>query len=128
MEINTNEINEISFSSFLAGCLLVKNSISNSELCNISSDFTIKYDVYFGDDSNDYNYEHIKWLFSEGPGFVLNEKYNDIIELENGRKMTVYDYLYNYTHVFVKSYFDLPDHYDPDYKWEMDVSSKKRRS
>ena len=128
MQINNNEINEIPFSSFLAGCLLVKNSISNSELCNISADFTVKYDVFFGEDYKDYNYENIKWLFSDRFKFELNKNYNDIIKLENGREMSVYEYLYNFTHVFVKSYFNLPPVYDPNYKWEMEPSTKKRRS
>lgn len=125
MDINNTEI---PFSSFLAGCLLVKNSISNSELCNISSDFTIRYGVYYGEDNEDINYKHISVLFSEGYRFELKYGYNDIIKLNNGRKISVYDYLYKHTHVLVKAYFNLPCNYDPNYKWEMESSVKKKRS
>lgn len=128
MEIN-NDINnnEIPFSSFLAACLLVRRSISNSELCNISSDFTVKYGVYFGEDSNDVDYEHISFLFSEGSGFELKYGYNDLIKLNNGRKISVYDYLYKYTHPWVRTYFDLPCNYNPSYIWNMESSIKKIR-
>lgn len=126
--MNNNEINEVPFSSFLAGLLLVKSSVSYSELCNISSDFRINYYVCYGDDTKDVNYDRISWLFSDSPGFRLLKKYNDIIKLEDGREITVYEYLYKYTHVFVKSYFNLPDKYDPNYKWEMENYQKKIRS
>ena len=125
MDVNNNGI---PFSSFLAGCLLIKNSISNSELCNISSDFTIRSNVYFEDDNKDYNYDRISFLFSEGSKFELKYKYNDIIKLTNGEKITVYKYLYNYTHDMVIKYFKLPDEYEPNFKWEMDTTTKKRRS
>ena len=129
--MNTNNDinnNEIPFSSFLAGCLLVRKSISNSELCNISSDFTVKYGVYFSDDSKDENYEHINFLFSEGSRFELNCGYNDLIKLNGGRKISVYDYLYKYTHPWVRTYFDLPCNYEPGYMWDMEETTKKRRS
>ena len=121
MDINNNGISVIPFSSFLAGCLLHQKSISNSELCNISSEFALKYDVYFGNDDDDYAYEEIKWLFSEGSGFELLKDYDDVIKLDNGREIIVYEYLYKYTHVFVKAYFNLSNK-------EMPVTAKKKRS
>lgn len=101
MEIN----NEIAFSSFLAGVLLTRGSITYLEFSILEADFTNKYNVDYSE--NDFNYDKISNIFYiDKHGFHLKYNLNETV-MVNKMIVNVYDYLYECTNQIVRDYFDI---------------------
>lgn len=102
--------NEMSFSSFLAGELLFNKRVSMVELSKVMNDFSVKYNFYISDHSNDFD-KLIR--FVEFNGDFIELKYNYDFELRTGDKViTLYDYLYDFTTREVREYFGISDRED----------------
>lgn len=120
-------VNIMPFSSFLAGVFLVRKDISDLELASLWTHFQNEMNVEFSDELEDRGLIKLKNFYYEDSGFHLGGKYDDVIFVGNN-KYTVYEYLYGFTNELVRNYFNLPKKYSPDFKWEMDISTKKSRS
>ncbi len=102
--------NEMSFSSFLAGELLFNKSVSMIDLTRLMHDFSMKYNFYISDHSNDFD-KLIRFVDFNGDFIEL--KYNYDFELQLGDKViSLYDYLYDFTTKDVREYFGIPDRED----------------
>lgn len=100
---------EVSFSSFIAGVLLVYNKITNLELSILMSKFEYEYQIDFSQDYLDYNYNILCNLFvNDENGFKLCVKHNDIVTIDN-LNCTVYDYLYGFTTSDIRKFFNIPE-------------------
>lgn len=100
---------EVYFSSFLAGVLMVQQSISNTELSFLMAKFECENDVSFCDDYFDVNYRFMNILFEQDDnGFKLLLKYDDNIVID-GNSMTVYDYLHSFTDDVVRVFFNIEE-------------------
>lgn len=101
--------NAVSFSSFLAGVLLVHKRIGNLELSILMSKFECENQVDFLQDYLDYDYSLIcNYFNNDAHGFRLNVEYDDIIVFNN-INYTVYDYLYSFTTIDIRSFLNIPE-------------------
>ena len=120
---------KVPFSSFLAGALLVNGRISYIEIAMLWTEFENKYNAQFIQESEDFNYGLLKRFFKENinVGFFLNGKYTDVDNGFGGR--TIYECLYSFTNEYVREFFgNLPDKYDPYFKWDKDNDVNRKRS
>ena len=90
---------EVPLSSFMAGLLLCRRSITYSELSNEMSRFIYTITEPNGD------FNKIATLINDdNKTFTLKYDYTDIIN-----NMTIYDYLYSLTDSDVRKYFGIPE-------------------
>lgn len=90
---------EVPLSSFMAGLLLCRRSITYSELSNEMSRFIYTITEPDGD------FKKIAMVINDdNKTFTLKYDYTDIIN-----NMTIYDYLYSLTDYDVRNYFGIPE-------------------
>jgi len=102
---------EVTFSSFLAGMLLLKKDIKYSEISLQMSLFQLNYNVDVVDDEDlqfaCYETDIFsQLLFFDDNGIHLIKDYNDF-EFVNNSLVTVYDYLYSITNDDIRKYFNI---------------------
>ena len=90
---------EVPLSSFMAGLLLCRRSITYSELSTEFSNFI--YSI--AEPDGDFNKIAVV-LNDDNKTFTLKYDYTDIIN-----NMTIYDYLYSLTDSDVRKYFGIPE-------------------
>ena len=90
---------EVPLSSFMAGLLLCRRSITYSELSTEFSNFIYSIAEPDGD------FKKIAVVINDDcKSFTLKYDYTDIIN-----NMTIYDYLYSLTDYDVRNYFGIPE-------------------
>lgn len=92
-----------SFTSFLAGVLYTRRTITNFDFFELMNEFEKCYNVtiYSGDD--------IKIpIYLEDKGIRLQRDYSDIVVIDNNR-ITVKEYLYSLMTPNVQDFFRIPD-------------------
>ena len=90
---------EVPLSSFMAGLLLCRSSITYSELSNEMSRFIYTITEPNGD------FNKIATLINDDcKSFTLKYDYTEMIN-----NMTIYDYLYSLTDSDVREYFNIPE-------------------
>lgn len=98
------QIIEESFNSFLAGVFLTRNCINNFEFFNLMSTFEERYNVDIISDDKDLCVS----IYLDDVKMKLRNGLSDVITINN-REITVYDYLYSFTSLNVRSFFNIPD-------------------
>jgi len=93
---------EVLFSSFMAGLLLCRKSITYLEIANEISDFQ-NYGYSLIEPCGDFN-KISPLLVEENMSFILKYDYTEMIN-----NMTIYDYLYGLTCKEVRKYYGLPE-------------------
>lgn len=102
-----DDYKKVSFSSFLAGALLVNKNICILDLIKYMNDFCNKYDVYVSDRKNGNN--GLDMLINITDNFIdLKYDYESYILLD-GKNVLVSDYLYSLTSFEVREYFNIPE-------------------
>jgi len=97
-------ITDESFNSFLAGVFLTRNCINNFEFFNLMSMFEEKYNVDIISDDKDLCVS----IYLDDIKMKLRNELSDVITINN-KQITVYDYLYSFTSLNVRSFFNIPD-------------------
>lgn len=108
MEVDVN--NEMSFSSFLAGALLLNRSVSMVDLSKSMHDFSVRYNSDISDRSNDFNLL-INFVNFNGLFIELKYDYDAEFQIEDNM-VTMYDYLYSFTKPEVREYFGIGEKED----------------
>lgn len=123
-----SEVQNVPFSAFLAGVLLVKKNITNMEFSILCSDFEQKMNVVFMSEAEDFNLSKLnKFYYLSADGIHLNGDYGDKVNIDN-KKYSFYECLYGFTNQVVRSYFsNLPPVYDPNYVFNIDVLANRKR-
>ncbi len=132
MEFNENR--EVSFSSFLAGALLVNNNINMLYLSKCIHDFNVKTNIDVNDYGNDFS--NLAAIVTVNNNSIsLNMDYNAQLVFNNN-KIKIYDYLYDFTTADIRNYFNIPEReivtiYEPNkkvVKKKINVLSKIKRT
>lgn len=132
MEFNENK--EVSFSSFLAGALLVNSNVNMLYLSKCIHDFNVKTNIDVNDYGNDFS-GLATIVTMNNDSISLNMDYTAQL-MFNGNKVTLYDYLYDFTTIDIRKYFDIPEKeivtvYNPNNKTvkkKLNILSKIKRT
>ena len=132
MEFNENK--EVSFSSFLAGALLVNSNVNMLYLSKCIHDFNVKTNIDVNDYGNDFS-GLATIVTMNNNSISLNMDYTAQL-MFNDNKVTLYDYLYDFTTIDIRKYFDIPEKeivtvYNPNNKTvkkKLNILSKIKRT
>lgn len=103
--ISTREKEEISFSAFLAGFLLLKRDVKYLEFSKLMTIFEMQEQVDIIEP--EYDFERLsELLLLDDKGFHLIKNYDDYV-IYNGKLVTVFEYLCFITNDMVRTFLNV---------------------